>query len=76
MSPAAAWIAVDPGSLGLSALLLMVAVTGWIGGFDIIYACQDIEVDRRDGLHSLPSRLGPAKRSGSPAHPTVCASRL
>ncbi|MEK6799908.1 MAG: UbiA-like polyprenyltransferase [Planctomycetota bacterium] len=61
MSPAAAWIAVDPGSLGLSALLLMVAVTGWIGGFDIIYACQDIEVDRRDGLHSLPSRLGPAK---------------
>jgi 4-hydroxybenzoate polyprenyltransferase len=61
ISPAAAWIAIDPLSLGLPALLLMITVTCWIGGFDIIYACQDIDVDRREGLHSLPSRLGPAR---------------
>lgn len=60
MSPVAAWLAVDPGSLGIEALLLMLSVAGWIGGFDIIYACQDIEIDRAQGLHSLPSRLGPA----------------
>jgi 4-hydroxybenzoate polyprenyltransferase len=38
----------------------MVVVTLWIGGFDIIYACQDIVVDRSEGLFSLPSRVGPA----------------
>jgi 4-hydroxybenzoate polyprenyltransferase len=38
-----------------------VVVTLWVGGFDIIYACQDIDVDRRQGLYSLPSRLGPAR---------------
>jgi len=59
LSPPAAWVAIHPASLGWPALLLMVSVTCWIGGFDIIYACQDIEVDRREGLHSLPSRLGP-----------------
>jgi 4-hydroxybenzoate polyprenyltransferase len=57
----ATWLAIHPDSLGLPALLLMGTVTCWIGGFDIIYACQDIDVDRRDGLYSLPSRLGPAK---------------
>ena len=60
-SPVAAWIAIHPASLGLPALLLMGTVTCWIAGFDIIYACQDIEVDQRGGLHSLPSRVGPAK---------------
>jgi 4-hydroxybenzoate polyprenyltransferase len=59
LSPLAAWLAVHPASVGLPAVLLMVAVTCWVAGFDIIYACQDIEVDRRDGLFSLPSRLGP-----------------
>lgn len=61
LAPPAAWLAVDPASIGLPALLLTVAVTCWIGGFDIIYACQDIDIDRREGLHSLPSRIGPAK---------------
>jgi 4-hydroxybenzoate polyprenyltransferase len=61
LSPVAAWVAIDPGSTGLEAMLLMLAVAFWIAGFDIIYACQDIEVDRRDGLHSLPSRIGPTK---------------
>lgn len=60
LSPPAAWLAIDPGSLGWPALLLSIAVSAWISGFDIIYACQDIEVDRREGLHSLPASLGPA----------------
>lgn len=59
ISPAAAWIAVNPATLGWPAAILVAAVTLWIGGFDVIYACQDIEIDRREGLHSLPSRLGP-----------------
>ncbi len=61
LSPLAAWIAIHPSTLGLPAILLSLAVMFWIAGFDIIYACQDIEVDRREGLFSLPSRIGPAK---------------
>lgn len=59
-SPVAAWVAIDPKSLSWPAVALMGAVTLWIGGFDIIYACQDIAFDRQARLHSLPSRLGPA----------------
>ncbi len=61
LSPVAAWVAIHPLSVGWPAVLLMGAVTFWIAGFDIIYACQDIEVDRREGLHSIPARLGPAR---------------
>ncbi|MBI3933234.1 MAG: UbiA family prenyltransferase [Acidobacteria bacterium] len=57
MAPAAAWIAVR-GTLDASILLLTVAVTLWTAGFDILYACQDIEFDRRTGLHSVPQRWG------------------
>lgn len=57
-APLAAWIAINPDSLGLPAILLTTCVLFWIAGFDIIYACQDFEVDRRDGLRSVPSRLG------------------
>lgn len=60
LSPVAAWVAICPDTLGWPAIVLMAGVTFWIAGFDIIYACQDIEVDRRDGLFSLPSRVGPA----------------
>ncbi len=60
-SPVAAWIAVHPSSLGSAAVVLMAAVTLWIGGFDIIYACQDVGADRREGLFSLPARWGPAR---------------
>jgi 4-hydroxybenzoate polyprenyltransferase len=60
MSPVASWIAISPESLGIPAILLAIAVTCWIGGFDIIYACQDIEVDQSEHLYSLPSRLGAA----------------
>jgi 4-hydroxybenzoate polyprenyltransferase len=57
-APVAAWIAVDPASLGWPAVMLMGVVCFWMAGFDIIYACQDVEVDRRDGLWSIPARLG------------------
>ncbi|UCE60594.1 MAG: UbiA family prenyltransferase [Phycisphaerales bacterium] len=64
LSPVAAWLAIHPGSLGLPAALLMLTVTCWIAGFDIIYACQDIDVDCREGLHSLPARMGPSSALG------------
>lgn len=51
------WIAVRA-SFDPLALLLWFAVTVWIAGFDLIYACQDVEVDRRDGLYSVPARFG------------------
>ena len=59
LSPPAAWLAIHPASIGLPAILLMAAVTCWIGGFDIIYACQDIDFDRSAGLFSLPASVGP-----------------
>jgi 4-hydroxybenzoate polyprenyltransferase len=61
LSPAAAWLAIHPASAGWPALLLMGAVTCWIAGFDIIYACQDMVSDRGLGLHSLPALLGLAR---------------
>jgi len=57
IAPAAAWIAVR-GSLDARILLLTAAVTFWVGGFDLIYACQDYEFDRQHGLHSVPRYLG------------------
>jgi 4-hydroxybenzoate polyprenyltransferase len=57
IAPAGGWLAVRP-EFGLTMLLLAAAVGIWIAGFDIIYACQDVEFDRREGLHSLPARFG------------------
>ena len=57
IAPAAAWIAVR-GSLDPRILLLTAAVTFWVGGFDVIYACQDHDYDRSRGLHSLPRHFG------------------
>lgn len=57
IAPAAAWIAVR-GSLDWRILLLTAAVTFWVGGFDVLYACQDYDFDRQAGLHSLPRHLG------------------
>jgi len=57
IAAAGCWIAVreafDP-----PALVLWFALTVWIGGFDLIYACQDVEFDRANGLHSVPARFG------------------
>jgi len=57
IAPAAAWIAVR-GSLDPRILLLTAAVTFWVGGFDVLYACQDYEFDRQSDLHSIPRYLG------------------
>ncbi len=57
LAPAAAWIAVR-GSLDPRILVLTAAVTLWVGGFDVLYACQDFEHDRAAGLHSLPQAIG------------------
>ena len=65
LAPIGAWTAVtatvDPRSL-----ILGLAVCTWIAGFDLLYACQDVEVDRREGLYSVPARFGIA--------PTLVAS--
>jgi len=57
IAPAAAWIAVR-GSLDSRILLLTAAVTFWVAGFDVLYACQDYDFDRQTGLHSIPRYLG------------------
>jgi 4-hydroxybenzoate polyprenyltransferase len=57
IAPAAAWIAVR-GSLDTRILLLTAAVTFWVGGFDVLYACQDFDFDREAGLHSIPRFFG------------------
>src|SRR5438552_2299314 len=57
IAPAAAWIAVR-GSLDPRILLLTAAVTFWVGGFDVLYACQDFDFDCQGGLHSIPRYVG------------------
>jgi 4-hydroxybenzoate polyprenyltransferase len=57
IAPAGAWIAVR-GSLDPRILLLTAAVTFWVGGFDVLYGCQDCEFDRQSGLHSIPRHAG------------------
>jgi len=57
IAPSAAWIAVR-GSLDPRILLLTAAVTFWVGGFDVLYACQDYEFDCQAGLHSVPRYFG------------------
>ncbi|MFZ0394218.1 MAG: UbiA-like polyprenyltransferase [Terracidiphilus sp.] len=57
LAPAAAWIAVE-GRLDPRILVLTAAVTLWVGGFDVLYACQDYEHDGEAGLYSLPRAYG------------------
>lgn len=57
IAPAAAWIAVR-GSLDIRIVALTAAVLLWVGGFDVLYACQDFEHDRRVGLNSVPQAFG------------------
>jgi 4-hydroxybenzoate polyprenyltransferase len=63
ISPAAAWIAIR-GSLDLRMLILSTAVTLWVGGFDVLYACQDVEFDKSAALHSIPRKVGIPKALG------------
>src|SRR3569833_2080648 len=57
LAPSATWIAVR-GSLDPRILVLTTAVMLWVGGFDVLYACQDFDHDRQVGLHSIPQSLG------------------
>jgi 4-hydroxybenzoate polyprenyltransferase len=56
-APFGGWIAITA-SIDLPALILALAVTLWVAGFDTIYACQDIEFDKRFNLHSIPVTFG------------------
>ena len=60
ISPAAAWIAIT-GRFDWHMLILCAAVTLWVGGFDVLYACQDVDYDQRAGLFSVPKRFGIAR---------------
>jgi 4-hydroxybenzoate polyprenyltransferase len=57
IAPMGGWIAVT-GSFAPETILLGGVVAAWVGGFDLIYACQDVEFDRREGLYSVPARFG------------------
>jgi 4-hydroxybenzoate polyprenyltransferase len=57
IAAAGGWIAVR-GAFEPPAFILWFALTVWIGGFDLIYACQDVDFDRAEGLHSVPARFG------------------
>jgi 4-hydroxybenzoate polyprenyltransferase len=57
VAPVGGWLAAGGGG-GWTPWLLAVAIGTWVGGFDVLYACQDLEVDRREGLHSIPVRFG------------------
>ncbi|HEX8732246.1 MAG TPA: UbiA-like polyprenyltransferase [Ktedonobacterales bacterium] len=64
IAPIGGWLAINP-TLSvanlLPPLLLGLAVAAWVGGFDLIYSCQDIEFDRAHGLRSIPARFGPQR---------------
>jgi 4-hydroxybenzoate polyprenyltransferase len=60
LAPVGAWLAVR-GRLEIAPVVLAFAVMLWVAGFDTIYACQDVDFDRGEGLHSLPARLGIAR---------------
>jgi 4-hydroxybenzoate polyprenyltransferase len=57
LSPIAVWIALC-GTVTATPVLLASVIFFWVGGFDIIYACQDADFDRQKRLHSIPARLG------------------
>lgn len=64
IAPIGGWLAVNPALTlhnWLPPILLGLAVALWVGGFDLIYGCQDIAFDRAHGLHSIPARFGPAR---------------
>ncbi|GIP37473.1 4-hydroxybenzoate octaprenyltransferase [Paenibacillus sp. J31TS4] len=60
LAPLGGWVAVT-GSVNLTALVFYFTIAFWTAGFDVIYACQDMEFDQKEGLHSIPSRFGIAQ---------------
>jgi 4-hydroxybenzoate polyprenyltransferase len=59
VAPVGGWLAVG-GRGGWEPWLLALAIGAWVGGFDVLYACQDLEFDRAHGLRSIPARFGTA----------------
>ena len=57
IAPVGGWIAAGGGP-GWEPWLLAVGIGAWVAGFDILYACQDVDFDRSHGLHSIPARFG------------------
>jgi 4-hydroxybenzoate polyprenyltransferase len=60
IAPVGAWLAIR-GGFELPPVALGLGVLFWVAGFDVIYACQDVDFDRREGLHSIPARIGVAR---------------
>jgi 4-hydroxybenzoate polyprenyltransferase len=79
LSPIAAWIAIT-GGIAWPPVLLGLAVFFWVGGFDVIYACQDVDFDRSVRLRSIPARfgVGPALKLAAVSHllTVVCLAAL
>lgn len=76
MGPIGAWLAVT-GHWSWPAVVLGLAVGVWIGGFDLIFACQDVMADRADGIRSVPARFGvPAALYGARAAHVVTLALL
>jgi 4-hydroxybenzoate polyprenyltransferase len=75
LAPAAAWVAVT-GTLGWAPVLLFLAVGAWVGGFDVIYGVFDVEVDRREGLHSFAASFGERASLGTAAVSHLAAAVL
>jgi 4-hydroxybenzoate polyprenyltransferase len=79
LSPIAAWIAIT-GGIAWPPVLLGLAVFFWVGGFDVIYACQDVDFDRSVRLRSIPARfgVGPALKLAAVSHllTVVCLAGL
>jgi 4-hydroxybenzoate polyprenyltransferase len=57
LAPLGGWVAVT-GSITWASLVFFATIVFWSAGFDIIYACQDVDFDRKEGLYSIPSRFG------------------
>ena len=74
LAPVAGWLAYQP-ALTLPAALFFFGVTFWVAGFDLLYACQDVEFDRENGLCSIPARhgVGAALLTSSLSHGVAAA---
>jgi 4-hydroxybenzoate polyprenyltransferase len=60
LAPLGGWVAVT-GTVDLTSMVFYFTIVFWLAGFDVIYSCQDVEFDKKEGLHSIPVRFGVAK---------------
>jgi 4-hydroxybenzoate polyprenyltransferase len=75
LAPVCAWVAIK-GNLELPPVLMALAVLTWTAGFDIIYACQDYDCDVRDGVFSVPAKVGIGKALWIARLTHVCSAAL